>query len=483
MTVQGTVQAHLDISHVSCFYIGGDWVAPAGSEEIPVINPATEQTLWSTAAGTSAEVDRAVSAAQRAFPSFSGLGLADRAALLDAVVDAYKQRSSDLAAAVSLEMGAPSRLARDVHVKIGLQHFQIARKTLDDFEFDEDRPGVRVRWQPIGVCGLITPWNWPLNQMAAKLAPALATGCTMVLKPSELAPLTATILAEALDAAGVPKGVFNMVHGSGPVVGRALAEHPHVNMISITGSTRAGIDVARSAAATVKRVVQELGGKSASIVLDDADVERAVEQDVAAACRNSGQSCNACARILVPAGQLDAAIAGARKAVGHLTVGPPESDSDLGPLVSAAQYEKVQGMIQRATEDGARVVAGGPGRPADLERGYYVRPTVLADVRNDMEIAQVETFGPVTTLITYTDEDEAVRIANDSSYGLSGRVWSTDSGRAQRVAGRMQTGMVHVNGATLERSAPFGGYKMSGNGREYGAHGFYEFLEAKSIYV
>ncbi|GAA4555506.1 aldehyde dehydrogenase family protein [Pseudonocardia xishanensis] len=477
-----TAQAAPIVGHTHEFYIDGAWSTPLAPTEIDVINPATERTVATVALGSAADVDAAVVAAKRAFTTFSETTREERVALLERIVEVYESRIPDIAAAVTAEMGAPVTLATTKQAPAGLGHLKTTLAALRDFEFEESLAKTTVRLEPVGVCGLITPWNWPLNQICLKVGPALAAGCTMVLKPSEVAPLSAIVFAEVLAEAGVPAGVFNLVQGDGPTVGVALAEHPDVDMISFTGSTRAGIDVAQRAATTIKRVAQELGGKSANIVLDDADLEAVLNRDIPKMFANSGQSCNAGTRILVPRDRLDEAAQIAKKQADSLTVGSPEDDTtDLGPLVSQAQFDKVQRLIDGAIAEGATLVTGGLGRPEGLEAGYYVRPTVFT-ATNDMEIAQEEIFGPVLTLIGYDDEDEAVRIANDSPYGLSGMVSSGDLDRARTVARRMRTGMVHVNGGSTNAAAPFGGYKKSGNGREAGAHGIKEYLEAKSLF-
>ena len=465
------------------FYIGGEWVDPTTSDTLEVISPATEKPIATIALGGVEDVDRAVAAARNAFESFSTTTREERIALLTRVVEAYESRMGDIAQAVSQEMGAPVPLANGAQAPAGLGHLKATLEALKEASFEEHVGSTTVVYEPVGVCGFITPWNWPLNQIAAKVAPALATGCTMVLKPSEIAPLNAIIFAEVMDEAGVPPGVFNLVNGDGPTVGTALAEHPDIDMISFTGSTRAGIEVAKNAAPTVKRVTQELGGKSANIVLEDADLDAVLSRDVAGMYVNSGQSCNAGSRMLIPKGRMAEAIRIAKETTEKVTVGSPEEEGTaVGPVVSEAQFRKIQGLLEKAIEEGATLVTGGPGRPEGLESGYYVRPTVFADVTNDMTIAREEIFGPVITLIAYEDEDDAVRIANDTVYGLAGMVSSSDPERARSVARRMRTGMVHINGAPLTADAPFGGYKRSGNGREYAAHGLREFLEAKSIY-
>ncbi|GAY07290.1 aldehyde dehydrogenase family protein [Pseudonocardia sp. N23] len=465
------------------FYIGGKWVAPTTPATADLIDPSTEQEIGRVALGGSEDIDRAVAAARGAFDAFSETSVAERAALLERVIDVYRARSADIADALMAEMGAPAGLAHTAQVGAGLGQFASALDTLKNFAFEETRGTTRIRHEPIGVCGLITPWNWPPLLIAAKVGPALAAGCTMVLKPSELAPLNAVIIAEVLHEAGVPAGVFNLVHGDGPTAGAALSAHPGVDMVSFTGSTRAGIEVARSAAPTVKRVAQELGGKSANIMLDDADFATVIPRDLGDVVANSGQSCNAGARWLVPRSRLDDVVAHAKAAAEAIVVGPPDQDGvTIGPLVSQAAYDKVQLLLEGAVANGATIVAGGPGRPDGLDTGFFVRPTVLADVTNDMAIAREEIFGPVITITTYDDEDEAVRLANDTDYGLAGFVSSADPERARAIARRMRTGMVHVNGAGLDFAGAFGGYKQSGNGREYADFGLREFLEVKSVF-
>jgi len=465
------------------FYINGEWVEPASSETLAVLDPATEQPIATIALGNGEDVDRAVTAARKAFPAFSTTTRDERIALLERVIEVYQARAGDLAAALTQEMGAPVTLAAQAQVPAGLGQFATALDSLRKFEFEEKVGTSTVVHEPIGVCGLITPWNWPPLLITAKVAPALAAGATMVLKPSELAPLNALVFAEILHEAGVPAGVFNLVNGDGPTVGAALSSHPEVDMISFTGSTRAGIEVAKNAAPTVKRVAQELGGKSANILLDDADLRTVIPRDMDSVCANSGQSCNAGSRFLVPVARMDEAVAIAKAAAEAMVTGPPEDPAtQLGPLVSQAAFDKVQRLIQSAIDEGATVATGGLGRPDGLDAGYYVKPTVVAGVTQDMTIAREEIFGPVITLTAYEDEDDAVRIANDTIYGLSGFVSSGDIDRARAIARRMRTGMVHVNGAGLDFNAPFGGYKQSGNGREYAEHGLKEFLETKSVF-
>ncbi len=465
------------------FYIGGEWVEPLGTATLDVINPATEQPIATIALGNSADVDRAVAAARRSFPAFSATSKRERIDLLRRIIEVYTARMDDIAQAVSREMGAPLPLARGGQAPAGLGHFMATLDALEKFEFEEQIGTTTVVYEPVGVCAFITPWNWPLNQIAAKVAPALAAGCTMVLKPSEIAPLNALIIAEVMHEAGVPAGVFNLVNGDGATVGTALSAHPDVDMVSFTGSTRAGIEVARNAAPTVKRVAQELGGKSANIILDDADLEQVIPRDLAVMFVNSGQSCNAGSRMLIPRAKMDEAIVIAKRVAETTTVGAPDAKGTaVGPVVSEAQFGKIQGLIGKGIEEGATLVAGGLGRPEGLGVGYYVKPTVFANVTNEMTIAREEIFGPVITLIPYDDEADAVRIANDTVYGLAGYVSSADPNRARAVARQIRTGMVHLNGKSLDTMSPFGGYKQSGNGREFGAHGLREFLEAKSIY-
>ncbi|MFA1541829.1 aldehyde dehydrogenase family protein [Actinomadura monticuli] len=469
------------MDHVQQFYIGGQWVAPRTDRTIEVINPATEQPITSIAMGGADDVDAAVAAAKDAFESYSLTTKQERLDLLDSVISVYGRRLEDLADVISQEMGAPLSLARAAQAPAGLGHLATARAVLAGYEFERELGSTVVVREPAGVCGLITPWNWPLNQITCKVGPALAAGCTMVLKPSEVAPLNAVLFAEILDEAGVPAGVFNLVNGDGLGVGAPLSAHPDVDMVSFTGSTRAGIEVARSAAPTVKRVAQELGGKSANIILDDADLQAVISRDVAGMCTNSGQSCNAPTRMLVPASRMDEAAAIAAEASRNITVGDPRDETTtIGPVVSATQYSRIQQLIEKGIGEGAKVEVGGPGRPEGLETGYYVRPTVFSHVTNDMTIAREEIFGPVLVLIGYEDDDDAVRIANDTQYGLSGYI-SGDPDRARAMARRIRTGNVHLNGAGLDFNAPFGGYRQSGNGREWGEYGFEEFLETKAI--
>ena len=464
------------------FYINGQWVAPSTNDTLDVINPATEEPIDAIALGGQADVDAAVAAAKAAFETFGKTTREERVALIERIIDCFKARMGDLAATISGEMGAPMSLANAAQAPAGLGHFMTTLNVLRGYEFEADMGTSRIVKEPAGVCGFITPWNWPINQICCKVAPALAAGCTMVLKPSEVAPFNAIIFAEILDAAGVPPGVFNLVNGDGPTVGAALAAHPDIDMMSFTGSTRAGIDVARNAAPTVKRVAQELGGKSANIILDDADFSQAIARDVFGMCLNSGQSCNAPTRMLVPRARMDEAAAIAKAAAEQVKVGDPNAqDTTIGPVVSQVQFNKIQGLIDKGIEEGAKLETGGVGRPDGLNRGYYVKPTVFSHVTNDMTIAKEEVFGPVLSLIGYENDEDAVRIANDTIYGLSGYISSGDPERAKALARRIRTGNVHLNGAPVDPAAPFGGYKQSGNGREWGAYGLDEFLEVKAI--
>jgi aldehyde dehydrogenase (NAD+) len=469
--------------HHGKFYIDGEWVTPKGNQTLDVVDPATEEPCATIVLGTAEDVDLAVAAARRAFEGYSLTSREERMALLARIVDVYETHLADLAEAVTMEMGAPAALAMRSHAPSARNHLTTALEVLRDFAFEERIGTTLVAREPIGVCGLITPWNWPLNQIGCKVAPALATGCTMVLKPSEIAPLSAVVFAEILHEAGVPQGVFNLIQGDGPTVGAAMASHPDIDMISFTGSTRAGRDVAKRAADSIKRVTQELGGKSANILLDDVDFAHAVASGVTRCASNSGQSCNAPTRMLVPHDRMDEAAALAQAAAEALHVGDPnDPDTVIGPVVSETQWQKIQHLIETGSREGARLAAGGTGRPEGLTRGYYVRPTVFTHVRNDMTVAREEIFGPVLCIIGYDDEDDAVRIANDTRYGLSSYVWSADPERARRVARRMRTGMAHLNGAPGDQAAPFGGYKESGNGREWGRYGFEDYLETKSIF-
>ncbi len=465
------------------FYIGGQWVEPgAGSTLADIVDPATEALTGQLAMGTAQDADRAVAAARAAFPAWSATSREERIALIERIIERYRARLDDLAVAVRTEIGAPVTLCNHLQAPIGLAQLQAALETLRSFEFETTHGKSYVRYEAIGVAALITPWNWPLNQITAKVAPALAAGCTIVLKPSEIAPLDAIVFAEIMDEAGVPPGVFNMIFGEGRVVGERLSSHRDVDMVSITGSTRAGVEVAISAAPTVKRVAQELGGKSPMLILDDADLQAAVTSGVAQCMVNSGQTCVAPTRLLVQRERYDEAVAIAAAVANAVKVGDPaDPATKMGPISNRAQYDKVQRMIGIGLEEGARLVAGGTGRPAGLEQGFYARPTIFADVRNDMAIAREEIFGPVLVMIPYDDEEHAIAIANDTDYGLAGYIASSDPERARRVAARLRVGSVRINGAMLDITVPFGGYKTSGNGRECGAEGLAEYLECKSV--
>ena len=470
------------MSNRTNFYINGEWVAPTTSELLDVINPATEQSIGQIAMGGVEDINKAVAAAKTAFDSFSQTTKEERIALLEAIIAKYSERLGDVAAVISEEMGAPVNLANKAQAPAGLGHLMTTLEVLKTYEFEQDLGTSRIIKEPAGVCGFITPWNWPINQIACKVAPAIAAGCTMVLKPSEVAPFNAIVFAEVMDAAGVPAGVFNLVNGDGPVVGAALSSHPDVDMMSFTGSTRAGVEVAKNAAPTVKRVAQELGGKSANIILDDADFQDTIARDVFGMCTNSGQSCNAPTRMLVPKSRMDEAAAVAKAAAEQVKVGDPNAEgTTIGPVVSEVQFDKIQNLIQKGIDEGAKLETGGTGRPEGLNAGYYIKPTVFSHVTNDMSIAQEEIFGPVLSMIGYEDDEDAVRIANDTLYGLSGYISSGDRERANKIARLIRSGNVHVNGAPNDQKAPFGGYKQSGNGREWGEHGFEEFLETKAI--
>ncbi|MFC4347275.1 aldehyde dehydrogenase family protein [Kordiimonas lipolytica] len=464
------------------FYVDGAWYQPGGCETHAVINPATEESVAEIAFGTAADVDRAVAAAKAAFPAFARTSVAERRELLEAINAKLIERNDEIAYGISQAMGAPMALAKGAQAPSGPQHFGQVIRELDSFAFSEKLGTTTVRHEPIGVCALITPWNWPLNQIATKVAPALAAGCTMVLKPSELAPFDAVILAEVMHEVGVPKGVFNLVHGDGVGVGAPLTSHRDVDMVSFTGSTRAGVAISQAAAPSIKRVSLELGGKSAAIILPSADLETAVTKCVQGVMDNSGQSCNARTRILVPNDRYEEAVTIAVKAAEALKVGNPDEDVDLGPVANKTQYGRVVSMIEAGIREGATCLTGGPDRPAGLDRGYFVAPTLFGDVRRDMTIFREEIFGPVAALMGYDSKEEAIEIANDSDYGLSGAVWAENREEAVAVANELRSGMVHINGAGLDSAAPFGGYKMSGNGREWGRYGLEEFLELKSVY-
>ena len=464
------------------FYIDGQWVNPVSPRSLEVINPSNEQAIARISMGSAADVDKAVAAARRAFEGYSRTSREERLALLAKVLEVYQSRYGDFVQTISQEMGAPLWLSKAAQAAMGVAHLSSTIEVLKNFAFEHVQGSTAVVHEPVGVVGMITPWNWPINQIMCKVAPALAAGCTMVLKPSEVAPLNALLVAEVLHEAGVPAGVFNLVNGDGPGVGEAMSSHPGIDMMTFTGSTRAGIAVAKAAADSVKRVAQELGGKSANIVLDDANLQKAVTQGVQAVLMNSGQSCNAPTRMFVPRALHGQAVEIARSVAGAATVADALAEGmHMGPVVSEAQWGKIQALIRKGIEEGATLVAGGTGRPEGLVQGYFVKPTVFADVSNDMSIAREEIFGPVLVMIPYDDEEDAIRMANDTVYGLSGYVQSGSLERARRVAARLRTGMVHLNGAGPDFNAPFGGYKQSGNGREWGEHGFRDFLETKAV--
>ena len=468
------------------FYIDGKWIAPAVARELEVINPADEQPFAVISLGSAADVDKAVAAAKRAFPSWSRTPHAERVDAVERLLAAYNRRASDMAKAISDEMGAPIRLAIEEQAAAGSYHIKNFIRALKAFEFehplDERNPQERILHEPIGVCGLITPWNWPMNQVALKVVPAVGVGCTVVLKPSEIAPISSVVFAEMMDEAGFPAGVFNMVNGDGPGVGEAMSRHPDIDMMSFTGSTRAGVAVTKASADTIKRVTLELGGKSPNLVFADADVEDAVVRGLNHCFENTGQSCNAPTRMLVEKPVYERAVEIAERHTKTVKVGNPAEDGDhIGPLSSEVQFNKVQGLIEVAIKEGARLVAGGLGRPEGFNRGYYVRPTVFADVNNQMTIAREEVFGPVLAMIPFETEEEAVEIANDTPYGLSSYIQSGDPERVRRVARQLRAGMVQVNGTGRAPGSPFGGYKQSGLGREGGKYGIEDFLEIKAV--
>lgn len=462
------------------FYIDGRWIDPVQPRTIDVENPATEEVCGRISNGSAADVDKAVKVARRAFASWSRTTRGQRLELLESIQSEYQKRASELADAVTEEMGAPSALAKGPQVGLGSGHLAVAIEVLKKFPFEDQRGKTLIVREPVGVCGLITPWNWPLNQIAVKVFPALATGCTMILKPSEVAPFSAQIFTEIMHAAGVPAGVYNLVNGDGPSVGAAMSGHPGIDMVSFTGSTRAGVEIARNAAPTVKRVTQELGGKSPNIVLDDSAFAQSVSAGVVSMMGNSGQTCSAPSRMLVPQARMKEAIGIAREAAAGVTVGDPKGNFAIGPVVSRAQFDKIQGLIQKGIDEGATLVAGGPGRPKGLAKGYYVQPTVFADVTNDMTIAREEIFGPVLSMLGYKDIENAVEIANDTDYGLAGYVSGADLDKARAVARRIRAGWIGINNG-FDLNAAFGGYKKSGNGREWSDFGFHEYVEIKSI--
>ncbi len=470
------------MAHEKQFYIDGNWVDPQKLDLLDVIDPSTEEAYTQIAVGSAADVDRAVAAARRAFATYGRSTRKERLDLLRGILAEYHKRRNDIGDAISQEMGAPQAFAREIQAGRGIAHLERMISVLETYPFETVEGTTLIAREPIGVCGLITPWNWPINQIACKVLPALAAGCTMVLKPSEEAPVDAIIWTEIMHAAGVPAGVYNMVQGTGAVVGEAMSAHPGIDMMSFTGSTRAGIRVAQVSALTVKRVAQELGGKSANILLPDVDFQTAVTKGINGMMVNSGQSCTAPTRMFVPQGRHEEAKTIAKAAAERLVVGDPRNaDTRLGPVVNAAQFEKIQRLIQAGIDEGAELVTGGPGRPEHLNRGFYVRPTVFANVTNDMTIAREEIFGPVIAILPYKDEEEAIRLANDTIYGLAAYVQGKDMDRAREVAAQMRAGNVHVNYPVGDTAAPFGGYKQSGNGREYGKWGLEEFLETKAV--
>ena len=464
------------------FYINGEWVDPVEARTLDIENPATEENFARISLGSAADVDKAVAAAKAAFPTFSQTSVEYRAELLDKITAGIQARAGEIAEAISSEMGAPMWLANAAQVPAGMGHFASAAAILRNYEFEELKGGTLLRKEPIGVCGFITPWNWPLNQIACKVGPAIAAGCTMVLKPSEIAPLDAMILTEIIHEAGVPKGVFNLVNGDGPGVGATLSGHPDVDMMSFTGSTRAGVLVAQAAAPTVKRVAQELGGKSPNIVLPTADLETAVVGGVKHMMQNTGQSCNAPSRMFVQKDQQADAIKIAKEAAEAVQVAMPADapGGAIGPISNGNQYQKVQDLIETGIKEGATLVAGGPGRPEGFNKGYFARPTVFADVTNDMTIAREEIFGPVLCILPYEDVEQAVEMANDTVYGLAGYVQGPEA-EAKEIANRIRAGQVQLNGKGFDMNAPFGGYGQSGNGREWGEYGLEEFLEVKAV--
>ena len=462
------------------FYIDGKWVDPVTPKSIDVINPATEEVAGHISGGSAADVDKAVKAARKAFETYSQTTREERIDLLQRILAEYQKRFGEIANAITEEMGAPASLAQRAQAAIGIGHLSTGIEVLKNFKFDEDRGTTRIVKEPIGVCGMITPWNWPINQIACKVVPALATGCTMVLKPSEEAPFSGYLWAEVLHAAGVPAGVFNLINGTGPDVGAAISSHPGIDMVSFTGSTRAGVEVAKAAAPTVKRVAQELGGKSPNIIMEDADMKSAVARGVGSVMNNSGQSCNAPTRMLVPAKKMSEAITIAKEAAEATTVGDPNGNSQIGPVVNKTQWDKIQRLIKAGIAEGATLVTGGPDRPDGLAKGYYVKPTVFANVTNDMTIAKEEIFGPVVSILGYDSVDQAVAIGNDTEYGLAAYISGTDMEKVHKVASQLRAGQVSINGGG-DMGAPFGGYKMSGNGREWGDYGFHEYLETKAV--
>jgi len=477
-----TLIADAVLDPCACAYIDGRWQPQAGTEKLPVVNPASGELFAEVTAGDRRDLDNAVAAARRAFPAFAATPVKDRIALLERIHSLILERAEPLAQCLTLEMGATISHARAAHVPLAAAHVQAVIDVLRDYSFLRMNGSTAVVREAIGVVGLITPWNWPLYQITAKVAPALGAGCTIVLKPSELSPLSALMFAQIMHDAGTPAGVFNLVNGTGPEIGAGMAEHPLIDMISITGSNRAGVQVAQAAAPTVKRVTQELGGKSPNLMLPDADFARVVPLGIKAAFRNVGQSCSAPTRMIVPRAHLAEIEAIAKATVDALVVGDPlDPATEMGPIANAAQFARVQAMIECGLAEGARLLCGGPGRPTGDEAGYFTQPTIFSDVRSDMTIAQEEIFGPVLCILAYDDIDEAVAIANDTRFGLGGHVQSGDPQAGREVALRIRTGQVHLNQPDWDAHAPFGGYRQSGNGREYGVFGLEEYLETKAI--
>ncbi len=464
------------------FYINGQWVDPVKDETINIINPANESVIGQLNVGNDQDIDKAVKAAKKAFSNFSITSVQERLELLTEIRNIFKKRFDDIVDAITTEMGAPIKLSRGAQAAVGLGHLKTAIRVLENHKFEYEFNGSLIRHEPIGVCGLITPWNWPINQTISKLGPCLASGCTAILKPSEISPLSANVIAEIIHEAKAPAGVFNLVHGLGPIVGEALSSHQDVDMMSFTGSTRGGIAVAQASAKTVKRVSQELGGKSPNIILDDSAFESSVKIGVEKIMENTGQSCNAPTRMLVPKNRHEEAMQIAKLVAENLKTGDPkEETTDIGPLVSDVQYKKVQRLIESGINAGAKLVTGGTGRPSHLNKGYYVKPTVFGDVDNQMEIAQEEIFGPVLSIIPYDSEDEAIEIANDTDYGLSAYIAGENTQRLREIGRKIRAGQVHINYGSGGTNAPFGGFKQSGNGREKAEWGLEEFLETKAI--
>jgi aldehyde dehydrogenase (NAD+) len=468
--------------NLSQFYINGKWVDPIKSEKLNVINPATEESVGEISIGSEQDVDNAVTAARKAFKTFSKTPISERIELLTEIRSVYKKRFNEIAEAIMTEMGAPINLASGAQASVGMAHLKTAIRVLENQKFEYIHNNIIIRKEPIGVCGLITPWNWPINQVVSKLAPCIAAGCTAVLKPSEIAPLSAIIISEVIHEAGAPAGVYNMVHGYGPVVGEAMSNHEDIDMMSFTGSTRGGIAVATASARTVKRVSQELGGKSPNIIIDDSKFTDSVTRGVSGCMSNTGQSCNAPTRMLVPAHRHEEALEIAKLAANSLITGDPKLEStDIGPLVSETQFNKVQELLKSGMNSGATLVTGGIGKPDGLVKGYFVKPTIFGNVSNDMEIAQEEIFGPVLSIIPYKTDEEAVNIANDSDYGLAAYVAGENKDKLMYFARKLNAGQIHLNYSSGGSDAPFGGFKKSGNGREKAEWGLEEFLEVKAI--